>query len=234
MWTGRPPCEEWASLLSTWIRPASASSACRRRCARAGRSRPSPGPARRRRSSAAIRSYMSAERWRSGWAISAAVAALGQVLDRGDQAVAQRPRRRLEQHPAAARRAPPGPAPPRSRPSTAVSATSPPCSDRRPARPRRASAALSASTRPASCSIRTSWSWRMCGVAQIASMPSLTAWRAMPGCRRDRARRRRAPGRMWQCRSITRDSRRVVGARRGPRRCKRSFRHGRAQGMGLR
>ena len=34
-------------------------------------------------------------------------------------------------------------------------------------------------TRPASSSIRTSWSWRMCGVAQIASIPSASAWRAI-------------------------------------------------------
>ena len=88
--------------------------------------------------------------------------------------------------------------------STIVSATSPPGSDAHRDAGARASAALQRRDAPASSAIRTSWSWRMCGVAQIVSIPSAAA------CARHRdavvevePRRRRVPGRMWQWRSIT-------------------------------
>ena len=108
------------------------------------------------------------------------VAALGEVLDPALEAVAERPRRRLQQDPAAAAERDPGQLllaealdrglrhlAARPAPSTAIPS------------PRRWR--LSDSTRPASSSMRTSWSWRMCGVAQIASIPSAAAWRASAG-----------------------------------------------------
>ena len=145
---------------------------------RGGRSRRSPGPAPPRATSPASRSNMSAERWRSGWAISARWPRSARCSTRRSEAVGERPGRRLQQHPAAAAERHPGQLLLARAPSTAVSATSPPWRTTTGI-PSSRSRAFSASTRPAISSMRTSWSWRMWGVAQIASIPSAAAWRAI-------------------------------------------------------
>ena len=98
---GRPPWEEWASLLSTWIRPASASD----RMPSAVRSRRKKSAVAWTRAPAATSAgdplvHVGGE-VALGMGDQRAVAALGQVLDPASQAVAQRPRRRLQQDPAA-------------------------------------------------------------------------------------------------------------------------------------
>ena len=201
---GRPPCEEWASLLSTWTRPASASERMpaavrsrRKKSAVAWTSAPAA-------ISAAIRSYMSAERWRSGWAISARWPRSARCATRREQGVAERPgagssriqRAAAERHAAQLLLA--------QRLDRGLGHLAP-LQDRRPARPPRAGAALTRLDPSASSSMRTSWSWRMCGVAQTRSIPSFDGLAAdARRCRAGRAPRRRAPGRMWQCRSIKR------------------------------
>ena len=109
MWTGRPPCEECASLLSTWIRPGRGDrSASRPPSARAGRSRPSPGSARPRSTRRRDALEHVGREVALGVGDQGAVAALGELLDAAQQAVAERAGRRLEQDPVPAAERDPG------------------------------------------------------------------------------------------------------------------------------
>ena len=229
---GRPPWEEWASLLSTWIRPASASERMpaamrsrRKKSAVAWTSAPAA-------ISAAIRSYMSAERWRSGWAIRAR-------WPRSARCSTRRIRLSLSGPGAGSSRTQlPSPSVTRLsssslRSSTAVSATSPPCS----------TATGTPSSRRALVDlldpIGELLDPHVVVVADVRRradrLDAVVGRLAAPcrGCRGGRARRRRAPGRMWQCRSIKTRAARLAGPPRAAQ-VQTLFQARAREGMGLR
>ena len=214
--TGRPPCDECASLASTWHEPA------RRRgpaCPRPPRRRAcvggAPGSSAPRSLSAVQRSTSSPPGWRSGWATTQRKPRRRELVDRAQQRLAERARRAARAGSSGRRRRASA-----RRSSSTSSWSTIVCGDlaagghaHRQPLPRQLVVQRVPPARAARA-MRTSWSWRMCGVAQT----DLDAVLRPPGapsrrCRRGRAAPSSMPGRMWQWRSITR-RRRACRARR--------------------
>ena len=170
--SGRPPCEECASLASRCTSPSRARRAARARRRRPGRtargSRPSTGSA---RLAPRARAGVARNRRRRG-ARDARSPSVRRARRAARRAPAARPRaagRRLEQNPAAAIERD-APADGRAQAVGGICATSPPCAIRTSI-PRRSSSRCSSATRSGNSSMRTSWSSRMWGVAHTTADP---------------------------------------------------------------
>ena len=164
--------------------------------ARAGRSRRSPGPRRSGADQAGDALIHIGGEVALGVGDQGPVAALAELRDRSASRLSlERPRSGLEQDPAAPAERDQARAPPRRSPSSRASRPPPRrAQNARPRFPRRRSADVERHRRARQAPPSARHGRGGCGASRRSLViPSSAAWRAMPDCRGDRGRRRRAP-----------------------------------------